>query len=48
LKCESVGEDIQKIFFSWFYSSKVSEQTSAGKLMMKKLKVKQELVEEIY
>ena len=47
LRCESFGENEQKISYSWFYSSLVSEQISAGKVMMKKLKAKDKIVEEI-
>ena len=43
LRCEN----IQKITYSWFYSKLVSDQISAGEIMMKKLKTKENIVEEI-
>ena len=47
LRCASFGENIEKIEYCWFYSKLVSEQISAGKIMMKKLKTKNKIVEEI-
>ena len=47
LRCTFLGENIEKISYSWFYSKLVSEQISAGKIMMKKLKTKDQIVEEI-
>ena len=47
LRCESFGDNLQKISYSWFYSSKVTDQIEAGKVMMKKMKAKEKLVEEI-
>ena len=47
LRCENLGKDVQKIEYKWFYSSLVSEQISAGKHMMKELKEKDKIVEEI-
>ena len=37
LRCTFLGENIEKISYSWFYS----------KIMMKKLKTKDKIVEEI-
>ena len=47
LKCEVLCENEQNIYYSWFYSSLVSEQLGAGKVMMKRLKAKDKIVEEI-
>ena len=47
LRCTFLGENIEKISYGWFYSKLVSEQISAGKIMMKKLKTKDKIVEEI-
>ena len=47
LRCEILGENVQKISYKWFYSRLVSDQISAGKVMMKKLKEKDKIIEEI-
>ena len=47
LKCESFGESTEKISYSLFYSNEVLDQISVGKVMMKKLKAKEKMIEEI-
>ena len=47
LKCESFLESTKNISYSWFYSNIVLDQISAGKVMMKKLKAKEKILEEI-
>ena len=47
LRCNFLGENVEKITYSWFYSKLVSEQISAAKIMLKKLKTKDKIVEEI-
>ena len=38
LQCEKLGENDEKIEYSWFFSEMVRKQISAGKIMLKKLK----------
>ena len=47
LRCIFLGENIEKISYGWFYSKLLSEQISAGKIMMKNLKTKDKIVEAI-
>ena len=47
LRCEIFGENLEKIPYSWFYSNKVADQIKAGKVMRKKMKARERLVEEI-
>ena len=47
LRCNILGENTEKITYDWFYSKMVTEQISAGKIMLKKLKTKDKIVEEI-
>ena len=47
LKCESFGENSENASYSMFYSIEVLEQISVGKVMMKKLKAKEKIIEEI-
>ena len=47
LRCNILGENTEKITYNWFYSKMVTEQISAGKIMLKKLKTKDKIVEEI-
>ena len=43
----SFGESSEKISYSLFYSNEVLDQISVGKVMMKKLKAKEKMIEEI-
>ena len=47
LRCDSFGENLEKIPYSWFYSNTVTEQLKAGKVMRKKIKAIEKLVEEM-
>ena len=47
LFCKSFGENIQNISYSWFYRESVGDQISVAKIMMKKLKAREKLREEI-
>ena len=47
LFCKSFGENIEKIAYSWFFSESVSDQIEVAKLMKKKLKERDKLIEEI-
>ena len=47
LFCDSFGENIDNITYSWFYGNSVSEQILVAKLMMIKLKTRQKLREEV-
>ena len=47
LSCKSFGENDSEIPYSWFYSESVDKQISVAKLMMKKLKMRQKIREEI-
>ena len=47
LSCDSFGENPEKITYSWFYRSAVTEQVSVGKIMLKKMKAKEKMKDEI-
>ena len=45
LKCKNLGENIEEIPYSWFFSDLVEEQVSVGKIMTNKLKERKRLRE---
>ena len=45
--CDEISENPQNISYSWFYKQLVSDQVSAAKVMMKKLKLREKLREEV-
>jgi hypothetical protein len=47
LLCDSFGENSENVPYSWFYSSSVEEQVCVGKVMMKKLKNRKKIREEV-
>ena len=49
LLCASFGETSEKIPFSygWFYSGKVENQILVARILVKKLKMRQKIIEEI-
>jgi hypothetical protein len=47
LLCESFGGNNDKVTYSWFFSSSVADQLCVAKLMMKKLKIRQKIREEV-
>ena len=47
LMCDELSENPQNISYSWFYKQLVKDQVSAAKVMMKKLKLREKLREEV-
>jgi hypothetical protein len=47
LSCDSFGDNPEKLPYSWFYSSVVTDQVSVGKIMLKKMKAKDKINEGI-
>ena len=47
LKCEKLGKNENQAEYSWFYSDHVSKQILVSKVMIKKLKKRREIREEI-
>ena len=47
LLCDSFGENRENVPYSWFYSSSVDEQVCVAKVMMKKLKIRKKIREEV-
>jgi hypothetical protein len=47
LNCKSFCENDSEMPYDWFYSDSVEQQISVAKTMMKKLKVRQKLREEV-
>ena len=47
LHCDSCGENSDNVPYSWFYSSSVDEQVCVAKVMMKKLKNRKKIREEV-
>ena len=47
LQCDSFGENSDNVPYSWFYSSSVDEQVCVAKVMMKKLKNRKNIREEV-
>ena len=47
LKCENLGSNENQVEYSWFYSKLVTKQILAGKIMIKKLKKRNRIREEI-
>ena len=47
LMCDKLSENPENIPYSWFYKELVKDQVSAAKVMMKKLKVREKLREEV-
>ena len=47
LHCDSFGENSDNVPYSWFYSSSVDEQVCVAKVMMKKLKNRKKIREEV-
>ena len=47
LNCKSFGENDSEMPYDWFYSDSVEQQISVAKTMMKKLKMRQKLREEV-
>ena len=47
LFCKSFGENIEEITYSWFFRDSVSDQIAVANMMMKKLKAREKLREEI-
>ena len=47
LSCDSFGENTEKLQYSWFYSSVVTDQVSVGKVMWQKMKARDKINEGI-
>ena len=47
MKCEKLGENKLQIKYDWFYSEMVNKQILAGKIMMRKLKRRKQIRDEI-
>ena len=47
LQCEKLGKNENNADYSWFFSRLVSKQILVGKVMLKKLKKRREIREEI-
>ena len=47
LMCDKLSENPKTISYSWFYKELVQDQVSAAKIMMKKLKLREKLREEV-
>ena len=47
LSCKSFGENMEMASYSWFFSEDVAEQISVAKILVKRLKVRKKLREEI-
>ena len=47
LQCEKLGRNEDQAKYAWFYSDLVSKQISAGKVLIKKLKKRRQIREEI-
>ena len=47
MKCDRLGENKEEIRYDWFYSEMVCKQISAGKILIKKLKKRKQIREEI-
>ena len=47
IKCDRLGENKEEIRYDWFYSEMVGKQISAGKILIKKLKKRKQIREEI-
>ena len=47
LKCKNLGENEDGVPYGWFFSELVDDQLSVGKIMMKKLKERKKLREEV-
>ena len=46
-KCSSFGENSENVTYSWFYKDSVKDQISAAKVLMKKLKTRDRIREEV-
>ena len=47
LRCDELGINVYQADYTWFYSELVSKQIMAGKVMMKKLKKRKQIREEV-
>ena len=47
LRCEKLGENDIQAEYSWFYSEQLTKQILAGKVLVKKLKKRKQIREEI-
>ena len=47
LRCEKLGENDIQAEYSWFYSEQLTKQFLAGKVLVKKLKKRKQIREEI-
>ena len=47
MNCKNLGENNENIRYDWFYSEMVGKQISAGKILIKKLKKRKQIREEI-
>ena len=47
LMCDKLSENPENIPYSWFYKNLVKEQVTVAKVMMKKLKLREKLREEV-
>ena len=45
--CDKLSENPENIPYSWFYKELVKDQVSAAKVLMKKLKLREKLREEV-
>ena len=45
--CSSLGENPENLTYSWFYRDSVKDQISAAKMLMKKLKIREKIREEV-
>ena len=47
LMCSSFGENIENVTYSWFYKDCVNDQISEAKVLMKRLKRREKIREEV-